>query len=113
MELELNNLKEQFDETIKLIKNTEEYLNYQNAKQILLSSEKAEYILSKIKELQKSRLQCKKKGELALVEEISEAINTLHTEYDLLFEVSQFNSSYEELKRIITPIKEEIENKFK
>lgn len=112
MDQELSNLENQFNSIIDDIKNSVEYTNYVNAKNILDSCSEASTIIGKIKELQKARNNCKHAKQDDLVKELTIEIDKLHLKYDLLFEVAQFNEAYEVLYNKVEKIKIAIENQI-
>ncbi len=106
MDHELNNLKSQFDEIIATLKNTSEYQDYIKAKTILENCDTATTTNNEIKDLQKIRVNT---TDEETIQELSEHIDLLHEKYDKIFEVAQFNQSYERLCNLVNKIKEQIE----
>ncbi|MFV0424901.1 MAG: YlbF family regulator [Bacilli bacterium] len=109
MEQELNNLKKQFDTYINLIKNSKAYIDYFDAKNMLENSSEASKIINTIKDLQQAKNICKKNKQADLVIKIEKDLEKLNNQYDLLFEVVNFNIAYEKLVELVEEIKFNIE----
>ncbi len=112
MDQKFSSLKKEFDEYLQEIKTTTIYNDYIHAKKVLVECEQANYIMNQIKETQKAVKSCNKNNIDDLAKELEMRLEKLLDEYDLLFEVVQFNYAYEKLYELVSELKIELENRI-